>query len=45
MSKIRGGYPSQASGFPFSEEQIDALLGNAFECALNRRRGTVGPSA
>ncbi len=35
MSKIRGGYPNQASGFPFSEEQIDALLGNAFECALN----------
>jgi nitroimidazol reductase NimA-like FMN-containing flavoprotein (pyridoxamine 5'-phosphate oxidase superfamily) len=35
MAKIKYGYPNQASGFPFSEEQIDQLFSGAFECALN----------
>ncbi len=32
---VRRGYPHQASGYPFSEEQIDQLMSTAFECALN----------
>ena len=35
MADVKLGYPNQASGFPFSEEQIDALMSTAFECALN----------
>ena len=35
MSKVKFGYPNQASGFPFSEEQVDQLMSHAFECALN----------
>jgi hypothetical protein len=35
MTKIKYGYPNQASGFPFSEEQVDQLFSQAFECALN----------
>ena len=35
MADVKLGYPNQASGFPFSEEQIDDLMSTAFECALN----------
>jgi hypothetical protein len=35
MADIKLGYPNQASGFPFSEEQIDDLMATASECALN----------
>jgi hypothetical protein len=35
MAKVELGYPNQASGFPFSEKQIDELMSHAFECALN----------
>ena len=35
MADIKLGYPNQASGFPFSEKQIDELMSTAFECALN----------
>lgn len=35
MTSIKAGYPNQASGFPFSQEQIDLLLSSASECALN----------
>jgi hypothetical protein len=33
--KVKVGYPNHASGYPFSEEQIDQLMSTAFECALN----------
>jgi len=35
MKKVKLGYPNQASGYPFSEQQIDKLMSHAFECALN----------
>lgn len=35
MADIELGYPNQASGFPFSEAQIDELMSTASECALN----------
>jgi hypothetical protein len=35
MADVKLGYPNQASGFPFSQEQIDSLMSTAFECALN----------
>jgi hypothetical protein len=35
MADVKLGYPNQASGFPFSEDQIDGLMSTAFECALN----------
>jgi hypothetical protein len=35
MLDIKPGYPNQASGYPFSEVQIDELMSLASECALN----------
>ncbi len=35
MTEIRLGYPNQASMYPLSEEQVDQLLSQAWECALN----------
>lgn len=35
MADVKRGYPNQASGFPFSSDQIDGLFNTAFECALN----------
>jgi hypothetical protein len=35
LSEIKYGYPNQASGYPFSETQIDELMTKARECALN----------
>ncbi len=35
MVDVKLGYPNQASGFPFSNKQIDQLMSTAFECALN----------
>ena len=35
MADVKLGYPNQASGFPFSDEQVDSLMSTAFECALN----------
>jgi hypothetical protein len=35
MQDVKLGYPNQASGFPFSAEQIDRLMDQAWECALN----------
>lgn len=35
MAQIKLGYPNQASMYPFSEEQIDGLMTQARECALN----------
>jgi hypothetical protein len=35
MTEIKLGYPNQASGYPFSEEEIDQLMTQAHECALN----------
>jgi hypothetical protein len=35
MAEIKFGYPNQASGYPFTEEEIDQLMTRARECALN----------
>jgi len=35
MTQIKRGYPNQASMYPLSEEQIDQLMNQAWECALN----------
>ncbi len=35
MGKVKLGYPNQASGYPFTEEQIDQLMTTSRECALN----------
>ena len=35
MLDVKLGYPNQASGFTFSNDQIDCLMWTAFECALN----------
>lgn len=35
MADVKLGYPNQASMYPLSEDQIDQLLTQAFECALN----------
>jgi len=35
MADFKLGYPNQASGDPFTSEQIDELMNTAFECALN----------
>ena len=35
MAEIKSGYPNQASGYPFTEEEIDQLMTKARECALN----------
>ncbi|MBW2289927.1 MAG: pyridoxamine 5'-phosphate oxidase family protein [Deltaproteobacteria bacterium] len=35
MAKVKLGYPNQASGYPFTEDEIDGLMTAAWECALN----------
>lgn len=35
MSDVKLGYPNQASMYPLSEAQIDQLMSQAWECALN----------
>jgi hypothetical protein len=35
MVEIKFGYPNQASGYPFTEAEIDELMTKARECALN----------
>ncbi len=34
-NEVKTGYPNQASGYPLSENQIDELMSQGWECALN----------
>lgn len=34
-NEVKPGYPNQASGYPLSKDQIDQLMTQGWECALN----------
>ena len=34
-NEVKTGYPNQASGYPLSKDQIDQLMSQGWECALN----------